>query len=219
VDIGSATSAHHVSLDGLAFEGASGRNRPNLKVLSSCIGHIPQPAPPLSMMTMDVHQQQMTKPCEVYSSDGMVDSLTNNPAMQRSVDTRTRQECYFCHRFTRPMQTSNSNIIKALYASNSSSPLLPILSYHLAHSCPPTYGYSRTDTSRVFQTPTRPLFFSGKLPHASSRSCASIIEDFLSSPSSFQIIQVSWVSVPTPLLSYGIVRQSHVSMTDVTSQE
>ena len=41
----------------------------------------------------------------------------------------------------------------------------------------------------------------------------------LSSPSSFPTIQLSWVRVPAPLMSYGIVRQDHVSMADVTSQE
>jgi len=52
----------------------------------------------------------------------------------------------------------------------------------------------------------------------SSRSCASIIGDFLPSPSFFQTIQVSWVRVQ-PLISYGILRQNHVSMTGVSSQE
>jgi len=51
----------------------------------------------------------------------------------------------------------------------------------------------------------------------SNRSCASIIGNLLSSPSSFQTIQVPWVWFS--LISYGTVRQNHVSMTDVTSQE
>ena len=49
VDIG---SAHHASLDGLAFEGASRRNRPNLKVRSSCIGQ----CPPQIVMLINTHQ-------------------------------------------------------------------------------------------------------------------------------------------------------------------
>jgi len=55
----------------------------------------------------------------------------------------------------------------------------------------------------------------------SSRSFASIIGDFPSSPSFFQTTQVSWVRFqPLKLdISYGIVCQNHISMTDVTSQE
>jgi len=55
--------------------------------------------------------------------------------------------------------------------------------------------------------------------HVSSQSFASIIGDFLSLPSFFQTVQVSWVHIPMPLMSYGITCQNHISMTDVTSQE
>jgi len=75
-------SAYHGSLYGLVFDGASRRNWPNFKVRSSCIGHIPQPAPPLGMMLMDVHQQEVTSTlCEAYTVPQMAGSLTGNTAM------------------------------------------------------------------------------------------------------------------------------------------
>jgi len=193
VDIG---HAHHALLDGHAFEGARRRNQPNLRARLSCICHIPQPAPPLGMMPMDIHQQEMTsKPCEVYTVPQMVDSLTDKTEIQRSADGDAHVARILLLSSADPSSYAsfNPNITKALSVSNSSSALHPILSYHLAHSCPPAYGYSPTNTSRVFRNPTRHLLFSEKLPHASIRSCESIIEDFLSSPSSFQTIQVSWV--------------------------
>ena len=164
-----------------------------------------------------------SKSCEVYTVPQMVNLLTDNTAIQRSVDEDAHAARILLLSSAYVSYASfNPNIIKALPAFNSSSPLHPILSCHLAHSCPPTYGYSPTNTSRDFQNPTRHLFFSGKLPHASSRTYRSTIhhwrlpvlaELFPDNPGLF------WVRLPTPLISYGIVRQSHVPITDVTSQE
>jgi len=107
------------------------------------------------------------------------------------------------------------NIIKARSASNPSSRLHPVLSYHLAHSCPPMYGYSPTN---IFQNPTRHLLFSGKLPHARQTDHAQASLE-TSCPRRVLFRQSRSLGCGFSLISYGTVRQNRVSMTDVTSQE
>ena len=143
----------------------------------------------------------------------MVDSPIK-PCSEASMGTRTQQEMLLSSRLTRPMQVP-TKIIKALSIRLVVPPASLLSPRPLMSTDVWVLSYEHL---KGLPKPDQALNLLPKIiSRASSRSFPSIIGDFLSSPSFFQSVQVSWVCVPTPLMSYGILRQIHVSMTDKTS--